>query len=123
MDTAQPRFTYDVGGARFMIYPSAGVASGSHNQLGFLVGDLAWPVSQLRQDGITFDDHAGPDGIADFEPVQAAWFKASEGNLRRQSVIAAHEPAGYQRSRPRSSASSRACPDLSRRRGSGRTSR
>jgi hypothetical protein len=34
MDTAQPRFTYDVGGARFMIYPSAGVASGSHDQLG-----------------------------------------------------------------------------------------
>jgi hypothetical protein len=58
--------TYDVGGARFMIYPSAGVASGRHDQLGFLVGDLAWPVSQLRQHGITFDDHAGPDGIADF---------------------------------------------------------
>jgi catechol-2,3-dioxygenase len=72
---------YDVGGARFMIYASAGVASGCHDQLGFLVDDLAWHVSQLRQRGVTFDGNAGPDGIADFGPVQAAWFNDSEGNL------------------------------------------
>lgn len=72
---------YDVGGARFLIFASAGVASGSHDQLGFLVGDLARQVSQLRQRGVTLDNSAGPSGIADFGPVQAAWFKDSEGNL------------------------------------------
>ena len=72
---------FDVGGARFMVFPSAGRPSGSHDQLGF-VDDLAGQVSELRARGVAIEDNdLTHDGIADFGPVRAAWFKHSEGNL------------------------------------------
>ena len=73
---------YDVAGARFMVFPSTGQPSGTHDQVGFVVEDIVGRVAELRGRGIVFEDNQlTQDGIADFGTVRAAWFKDSEGNL------------------------------------------
>lgn len=77
-----PHLFYAVGGARFLVFQSAGHPSGTHDQMGFVVDDLRARVDELKDRGITFEkfDHT-VDDIADFGPVRAAWFKDTEGNL------------------------------------------
>ncbi len=78
---------YEVGGSHFMVYPSSGAASGTHDQIGFAVEDVEATVARLRSNGVTFEEYEPPpgasatDGIMDFGGVKAAWFKDSEGNL------------------------------------------
>ncbi len=78
---------YEVGGTHFIVYPSSGAASGTHDQLGFVVEDVEAMVARLRSNGVTFEEYEPPpgasatDGIMDFGGVKAAWFKDSEGNL------------------------------------------
>ena len=78
---------YRVGGSHFMVYPSGGAASGTHDQLGFVVEDIESMVSRLRSNGVNFEEYEPPpgvsatDGIMDFGGVRSAWFKDSEGNL------------------------------------------
>jgi len=78
---------YELEGSHFMVYPSGGAASGTHDQLGFVVDDLGSTVATLRSNDIVFEEYEPPpgasadDGIMDFGGVKAAWFKDSEGNL------------------------------------------
>lgn len=77
---------YEVGGSRFLVFPSSGRASGTHDQLGFVVDDVRAEVARLRHAGVEperFDVPTVPDddAIADFGEVTAAWFRDSEGNL------------------------------------------
>jgi catechol 2,3-dioxygenase-like lactoylglutathione lyase family enzyme len=78
---------YEVGGSHFMVYPSSGAASGTHDQIGFLVEDVDSMVATLRSNGVVFEEYEPPpgasvtDGIMDFGGVKAVWFKDSEGNL------------------------------------------
>jgi len=78
---------YEVGGSHLMLYPSGGAASGTHDQLGFVVEDLESMVATLRSSGVVFEEYEPPpgasviDGIKDFGGVKSAWFKDSEGNL------------------------------------------
>jgi catechol 2,3-dioxygenase-like lactoylglutathione lyase family enzyme len=78
---------YEVGGSHFTVYPSGGAASGTHDQIGFVVEDVELMVARLRSNGVTFEECEPPpgasatDGIMDFGGVKAAWFKDSEGNL------------------------------------------
>jgi catechol 2,3-dioxygenase-like lactoylglutathione lyase family enzyme len=73
---------YDVGGARFLVFQSAGQPSGTHDQLGFVVDDLRARVDELKGRGVLFEENEHTvDDIADLGPVRAAWFKDSEGNL------------------------------------------
>jgi catechol 2,3-dioxygenase-like lactoylglutathione lyase family enzyme len=78
---------YELGGSHFMVYPSSGAASGTHDQLGFVVEDVEATVARLRSNGVIFEEYEPPpgasatDGIMDFGGVKAAWFKDSEGNL------------------------------------------
>jgi mannose-6-phosphate isomerase-like protein (cupin superfamily)/predicted enzyme related to lactoylglutathione lyase len=78
---------YKVGGSHFMVYPSSGAASGTHDQIGFAVDDVESMVATLRSNGVIFEDNEPPpgasatDGIMDFGGVKAAWLKDSEGNL------------------------------------------
>jgi hypothetical protein len=37
---------YEVGGSHFMLYPSGGAASGTHDQLGFVVEDVESTVAR-----------------------------------------------------------------------------
>lgn len=78
---------YEVGGSYFIVYPSSGTASGTHDQLGLVVDHVELMVAALRANGVVFEEYEPPpganvaDGIMDFGGVKAAWFKDSEGNL------------------------------------------
>ena len=73
---------FDVGGARFMVFPSNGRPSGTHDQVGFVVDDIAGRVAELRRRGVVFEENElTHDGVAELGPVRAASFKDSEGNL------------------------------------------
>ena len=74
------------GGTRFLVFPSAGQASGSHTQMGFSVTDIEAAVADLRARGVTFESYDFPGfdtatGIATFPGNRSAWFKDTEGNL------------------------------------------
>ncbi len=79
--------TYEVAeGDRFLIYQTAGTASGQYTQMGFQVGDIAGEVKDLRGRGVVFEEYDSPglktdNGIAQAGPAKCAWFKDSEGNL------------------------------------------
>jgi catechol 2,3-dioxygenase-like lactoylglutathione lyase family enzyme len=78
---------YRAGSASFMLFPSSGEPSGTHDQLGLVVGDLGEVVILLRKRGVFFESYPPPpgatvkDGVMDAGFVKAAWFKDSEGNL------------------------------------------
>jgi catechol 2,3-dioxygenase-like lactoylglutathione lyase family enzyme len=78
---------FEVGSTTFIIFPSAGAPSGTHDQLGFIVDDVESTVARLRSKGVTFEIFPGPpgatmkDGIMDRGTMKAAWFKDTEGNL------------------------------------------
>jgi catechol 2,3-dioxygenase-like lactoylglutathione lyase family enzyme len=74
---------YEVGKVRFVVFPSSGRPSGTHDQLGLVVDDLEGAMTELRSKGLAFEDYPGltENGIATFGPMKAAWFKDSEGNL------------------------------------------
>jgi catechol 2,3-dioxygenase-like lactoylglutathione lyase family enzyme len=74
---------YEVGNVRFVVFPSKGIPSGTHDQLGLVVDDLESSMAELRSKGIAFENYPGltDKSIATFGPMKAAWFKDSEGNL------------------------------------------
>jgi catechol 2,3-dioxygenase-like lactoylglutathione lyase family enzyme len=83
------------GGSEFVLFASAGAASGDHTQMAFEVADLQATVAALRARGVVFEEYDLPgmrtqDGIADIEGnypskgargERGAWFRDSEGNL------------------------------------------
>jgi catechol 2,3-dioxygenase-like lactoylglutathione lyase family enzyme len=78
---------YECGGSSFLLFPSSGLPSGAHDQLGFAVDDVEAAAATLRDRGVELETYEAPpgctfrDGIMDYGPVKAAWFKDSEGNL------------------------------------------
>lgn len=78
---------YECGGSAFLVFPSSGSPSGAHDQLGFTVDDVEAAAATLRERGVELENYEAPpgcsfrDGIIDYGPVKAAWFKDSEGNL------------------------------------------
>ena len=78
---------YELAGACFIIFPSTGSPSGTHDQLGLVVENLEAEVSRLESQGVSFESYPPPpgatttNGITDMGQVKAAWFKDSEGNL------------------------------------------
>jgi catechol 2,3-dioxygenase-like lactoylglutathione lyase family enzyme len=73
-------------GTSFLLFPSAGSASGSHSQMGFMVADIDTEVRDLKQRGVRFEEYDFPGfdkatSIASVGGTRAAWFKDSEGNL------------------------------------------
>ncbi len=78
---------YDCGnGAKFCLYPSGGSASGNHTQLSFQVDSIDNTVSELRGDGVVFEEYDMPgikttNGVASLGEIRGAWFKDSEGNI------------------------------------------
>jgi catechol 2,3-dioxygenase-like lactoylglutathione lyase family enzyme len=78
---------YECGGSSFLVFPSSGAPSGTHDQLGFTVDDVEAAAATLRGRGVELEAYEAPpgcsfrDGIMDYGSVKAAWFKDSEGNL------------------------------------------
>lgn len=78
---------YELAGVHFIVFPSAGTPSGTHDQLGLVVSDVQAEVARLKSRGVTFECFPPPPGatavgeVTDLGAVKAAWFKDSEGNL------------------------------------------
>ncbi len=77
---------YRCGDTRLLVFPSGGVASGTHTQLGWTVDDIEAEVADLKARGVVFEDYDTPylktvNSVALTGPIKAAWFKDSEGNL------------------------------------------
>ena len=78
---------YECGGSSFLVFPSSGCPSGTHDRLGFVVDDVEAAAAALRERGVELETYEPPpgcsfrDGIVDYGVVKAAWFKDSEGNL------------------------------------------
>lgn len=78
---------YECGGGQFLLFQSAGQASGDHTQLSWEVSDIDATVDRLRANGVVFEEYDIPgfmktvNGIADVAGERGAWFKDSEGNL------------------------------------------
>lgn len=87
---------YDVAGVHFIVFPSSGAPSGTHDQLGLVVADVKAEVERLKSRGVEFEAYPPPPGatikgeVMDLGAVRAAWFKDSEGNL----ISVAEFPAG-----------------------------
>lgn len=45
---------------RFLVFPSAGRAAGTHTQMGFTVADIGAEVADLKRPGVTFESYAMP---------------------------------------------------------------
>lgn len=78
---------YEVAGVNFIVFPSTGGSSGTHDQFGFVVVDVKAEVDKLKSRGVAFESYPPPPGakmtgdVTDLGAVRAAWFKDSEGNL------------------------------------------
>ena len=85
---------YHCASGSFVLFASAGAASGSHTQMAFTVSDLDAVVTALRARGVVFEEYNFPGfstvgGIADITGnypsigtgERGAWFHDSEGNL------------------------------------------
>jgi catechol 2,3-dioxygenase-like lactoylglutathione lyase family enzyme len=86
---------YRCGNSYFVVFESAGTASGTHTQMGWEVADVEATVAALRGRGVVFEEYDLPgiktvNGIADVAGnypsrggvgERGAWFRDSEGNL------------------------------------------
>lgn len=85
---------YRSGNSFFVLFKSAGQASGNHTQMGWEVDDIEETVAALKARGVVFEEYDLPglktvNGIAEIEGnypsrgigERGAWFKDSEGNL------------------------------------------
>jgi catechol 2,3-dioxygenase-like lactoylglutathione lyase family enzyme len=94
---------YQVGGTTFIVFPSAGAPSGTHDQLGLIVNDVEATVARLQSRGVTFEMYSAPpgatmkNGIMDRGSMKAAWFMDTEGNLISIAEFAQGSPFGHER--------------------------
>jgi catechol 2,3-dioxygenase-like lactoylglutathione lyase family enzyme len=85
---------YHCGGGYFVVFESAGAASGDHTQMAWEVANIDTMVAALRARGVVFEEYDLPglktvNGIANIEGnypskgvgEKGAWFRDSEGNL------------------------------------------
>src|SRR5829696_841246 len=86
---------YCCGEGEFVLFESAGAASGEHTQMGWEVEDIEATVEWLRGRGVVFEEYDFPGlrTVNDIAEVagnypskggvgeKAAWFRDSEGNL------------------------------------------
>ena len=85
-ETRDGGLSYECGGTSFVVFASAGAASGTHTQMGFTVGDIEATAAELRARGVALLE----DGIVDIAGhypstgatcERAIWFQDSEGNV------------------------------------------
>ena len=94
---------YEVGGTTFIIFPSAGAPSGTHDQFGLIVNDVESAVARLHSRGVTFEMYPAPsgasmrNGIMDRGSMKAAWFKDTEGNLISVAEFSQGSPFRHER--------------------------
>ncbi len=79
---------YEIGGTRFLLYPSQFAGTNQATAAGFIVDDFDSAMAEMKDRGVVFEDYdfgedfrtvdgvfTAPDGF------KGAWFKDSEGNI------------------------------------------
>jgi catechol 2,3-dioxygenase-like lactoylglutathione lyase family enzyme len=71
---------------QFLLFPTQGMASGTHTQLAWVTPNIEAEVAELKARGLVFEEYERPslktvNSIATTGPFKGAWFKDSEGNL------------------------------------------
>jgi catechol 2,3-dioxygenase-like lactoylglutathione lyase family enzyme len=93
------------GGARFLVFPSSGRASGRHTQIGFQVDDIAAEVAELRSRGVVFETYDMPvrprDDVRDVPDRPLRLVQGHRGNLIGVELPATSEPSPGDGVRPR----------------------
>lgn len=79
---------YEIGGTKFLLYPSQFAGSNQATAAGMMVEDFDSAIGELKGNGVVFEDY---DFGEDFKTVdgvftapsgfKGAWFKDSEGNI------------------------------------------
>lgn len=79
---------YEIGGTKFLLYPSQFAGSNQATAAGMMVEDFDSAIAELKGNGVVFEDY---DFGEDFKTVdgvftapsgfKGAWFKDSEGNI------------------------------------------
>jgi predicted enzyme related to lactoylglutathione lyase len=74
------------GGTMFTLYPSSFAGTAQNTAMTWTVDDLAAEMSELRAQGVVFEEYDLPEaktvnGVAEFPGGRAAWFKDTEGNI------------------------------------------
>jgi len=78
---------FELNGTEFLLFPSAGAASGTHTQASFEVKDAEAEISELRSRGVVFEEYDLPglktvNGVADIPEIgKGGFFKDTEGNV------------------------------------------
>lgn len=98
---------YDVAGTPLLVFPSSGGASGTHDQFGFVVDDLAEAVQRVVAAGGQVERFPqGPPGTSDEEGIwrgermSVAWCSDTEGNLISLGEFAGGSPFRQSVTRP-----------------------
>jgi predicted enzyme related to lactoylglutathione lyase len=87
-DSTDGSVLYETGGTRFMLYQSAFAGTNQATAAGFAVEDFDAAISELRTNGVTFEEYDLGEDIKTVDGVatapdgsRIAWFKDSEGNI------------------------------------------
>jgi catechol 2,3-dioxygenase-like lactoylglutathione lyase family enzyme len=84
---------YRFAGETWLYLYGTGSAGTAQNTIaGWTVLDIEAVMAELRPRGVVFEDYdfgeiKTVDGLADFGPAKAAWFKDSEGNTYELSEV------------------------------------
>ena len=84
---------YRFSGETWLYLYATGSAGTAQNTIaGWTVRGIETVMADLRSRGVTFEDYdfgeiQTVDGLADFGPAKAAWFKDSEGNTYELSEV------------------------------------
>jgi catechol 2,3-dioxygenase-like lactoylglutathione lyase family enzyme len=77
---------YQCAGSEFVLFESAGAASGDHTQMAFDVDDFDAVVAELQERGVSFDEYGITEVQGNYpskggKGEKAAWFRDPDGNL------------------------------------------
>lgn len=79
---------YETGGVQFTLYQSSFAGTNQATAAGFRVADFDATMSELRANGVVFEDYdlgedfVTVDGVITTpDGLRGAWFKDSEGNI------------------------------------------
>ena len=89
LDPAEERpggLRYECADSEFVLFESAGAASGDHTQMAFDVDDFDAAVAELQARGVSFDEFGNTEVEGNYpskggKGEKAAWFRDLDGNL------------------------------------------
>jgi catechol 2,3-dioxygenase-like lactoylglutathione lyase family enzyme len=75
-----------IGETKLGVYESKWAGQSGHTLASFVVDDVRATVSQLRENGVVFEEYDMPgmkteDGVATMGDTRAAWLKDPDGNV------------------------------------------